>query len=88
MRWKALEDLSKKGLLIFAIWMILHTHTHPCTPADNKTPKKGRLGPLKGLTSLENELFFKLQLEIQWGATCITTSSPRPLNPWVAMVGC
>ena len=49
--------------------------------------KKGRLGPLKGLTSFENELFFQLQLEIQWGATCISTSGPRPLNPWMATVG-
>ena len=47
------RGIKLKGLLIFAIWMILHTHTHPCMPADNMNPKKGRLGPLKGLTSFE-----------------------------------
>ena len=47
------RGIKQKGLLIFEIWMILHMHTHPCTPADNKNPKKGRFGPLKGITSLE-----------------------------------
>ena len=46
------QGIKLKGLLIFAIWMILHTHTHPCMPADNMNPKKALLGPLKGLTSL------------------------------------
>ena len=46
------QGIKLKGLRIFAIWMILHTHTHPCMPADNMNPKKGRLGPLKGPTGM------------------------------------
>ena len=37
-----------RGLLIFMIWMILHTRTHPSTRAVSLRPKKGRLDPQKG----------------------------------------
>ena len=53
---KALERSRRtriKGLLIFAIRMILHTCTHPSTRAELLDPKKAFLGPQKGLTSLE-----------------------------------
>ena len=58
--------------------MILHTRTHPSTRAENIDPKKGRLVPLKFLTSLEKLKFLQLQLEIEWGATSILTSGAMP----------
>jgi len=47
------RGIKLKRILILAIWMILHTCTHPSTRVENIEPKKGLLGPLKGLTSLE-----------------------------------
>jgi hypothetical protein len=68
--------------------MILHTRTHPSTRAENIDPKKGRLVPLKWLTSLKKLEFLQLQLEIKWGATSILTSGAMRPNPWLATVGC
>ena len=46
------------GLLIPAIWKILHTRTHLSSRADNIEPKKGRLGLQKWLSRLEKTYFF------------------------------
>ena len=54
-RWKALGELKLKALLIFMIWIILHTCTHMIMRAETLSPKKGRLGPQKEPTSLEKQ---------------------------------
>ena len=53
------RGIKLKGLLICAIWMILHTCTHPSTRAENTEPKKVLSGPQKGLTNLEKGFFCK-----------------------------
>ena len=48
------------GLLMVAIWKILHTRTLLSSRADNIEPKKGRLGLQKWLSRLEKTIFFAI----------------------------
>jgi hypothetical protein len=59
-RRKALGELKMKALLIFMIWIILHTCTHMIMRPGSLSPKEGPLGPQKEPTSLEKTR--KLQL--------------------------
>ena len=83
---------SSRGIklegLIFAIWMIFHTRTHPSTRAENLDPKKGCLGPLKGLTSLEKMKVLAITVGNSMGRYINMVFGPMRPNPWMATVGC
>ena len=49
--------IKLKGLLICAIWMILHTRTHPSMHAENTEPKKAFQG-LKKVSEIWKKGFF------------------------------
>ena len=63
--------------------MILHTRTHPSTRAENIDPKKGRLGPLKGLTSLEKMKAFAITVRNSMGRYIhmdFRSYAPQPMD--------
>ena len=64
---KALESywgIELIGLLVFAIWRILHTCTHRITCAENIEPKKGHPGPQKGPVGLEKTKVIAITAQI------------------------
>ena len=84
------RGIKLNGLLIFAIWMILQTRTHPSTRADNIGPKKGRLGPIKWLTSLEKMKVFAITARNSMGRYVhmdLWSYAPQPMDGYGWMLG-
>ena len=84
------QGIKLKGLLIFVIWMIFHTRTHPSTRAENLDPKKGRLGPLKGLTSLEKMKVFAITVRNSMGRYIhmdFRCYAPQPMDGYGGVLG-
>ena len=84
------RGIKLKGLFIFAIWMIFRTYTHPSTHAENLDPKKGRLGPQKGLTSLEKMKVFAITVRNSMGRYIhmdFRCYAPQPMDGYGGVLG-
>ena len=85
-----LSDLGIEliGLLIPAIWKILHTRTHLSSRADNIEPKKGRLGLQKWLSRLEKTFFFAITVQNSIGRQIRMVIRSYSPHPWKDAIGC
>ena len=84
------QGIKPKGLLIFAIWIILHMRTHPSMHAENTEPKKGLSGPQKGLRNLEKRIFFASTVRNSMGLyirIVFTSYAPQPMDGYGGVLG-
>ena len=75
------------GLLVFAIWRILHTCTHRITCAENIEPKKGHLGPQKGPAGLEKMKVIAITAQILMSRHIPLVFRTRAPHPCMDTIG-